>query len=269
MNVLNRPAIQKYLERGELIQNPREGTNGRKYDLEPDSYDLSAGTAIWKRQRPDGHGGDVNILYYSPGCPLEKQPTVTVQPGQMIFVVTHENLKMPTNVCGTVYSRNSLALLGILALNAGHVDPGYEGPIVIRLINLRSIPWTLTLGDPIFTVTFHAVDARIWDPTVEPQRCSQSSMISRVVETANSALSNALYDLHQVDVERRLNDFKAATLDEFNDLRDDRWVKRDELWRVLLSDAWGKVIAGLIFVAVVSAPIVAVILFLLSRNQLG
>lgn len=265
MSVLNRPAIQKYLDRGELIRNPRKGTNGRKYDLEPDSYDLSAGTAIWKRQRPDGYGGNVNILYYSESS-TEKQPTVTVQPGQMIFVVTREDLKMPKNVCGTVYSRNSLALAGILALNAGHVDPEYQGPIAIRLINLRSIPWTLTLGDRIFTVTFHTVDSRTYDPIVEPQCYSQNSMISRVLETANSALSNALYDLYQVDVEKRLSDFKAEALKDFTQERDERWVKRDELWRVLLGDVWAKIIAGLIFVAVVAAPIVAVVVYLLSRN---
>ena len=263
MSVLNRPAIEAFLNRGELIRNPRRKPNSCEYDLENDSYDLAAGTAIWKRQRPDGYGGDVDILYYSEQ-PNEKQPTVTVQPGQMIFLVTREDLKMPKNVCGTVYSRNSLALAGILALNAGHVDPGYEGPIAIRLINLRSIPWTLTLGDPIFTVTFHTVDSLVYDPFVEPQRYSQSDMISRVLETANSALSNALYDLYQVDVERKLNEFKTETLEQFRRERDARWVRRDELWRVLLGDVWAKIIAGLIFVAVVAAPIVAVVLYLLN-----
>ena len=266
MGVLNRSAIKEYLDRGELILNARWKTKSREWDLENDSYDLSAGTAIWKGQCRDGYGGDVNILYYSPGCPAEKQSTVTVQPGQMIFVVTRENLKMPTNVCGTVYSRNSLALLGILALNAGHVDPGYEGPIVIRLINLRSTPWTLILGAPIFTVTFHTVDSRMWDPPAKRQCYSQSTMISRVLETADSALSNALYDLYRVDVERGLNEFKTQALEEFRRDRDDRWVRRDELWRTLFDDAWKKIIAGLIFVAVVAAAIIPVILRIWGQN---
>ena len=71
---------------------------------------------------------------------------------------------MPSCLCGTVYSRNSLALAGILALNAGHVDPGYKGPIAIRLINLRATPWTLTLGQAIFTITFQTVDPNPCDP---------------------------------------------------------------------------------------------------------
>ena len=84
---------------------------------------------------------------------------------------------MPQNLCGTVYSRNSLALKGILALNAGHVDSGYIGPIAIRLINLRAIPWTLTLVEPIFTITFQKVDP---DPDFDPEddrRISQEDMI--------------------------------------------------------------------------------------------
>ena len=164
------------------------------------------------------------------------QPTVTVKPGQMIFVVTHEDILMPPCLCGTVYSRNSLALAGILALNADHVDPGYQGPIVIRLINLRAIPWTLTLGAPIFTITFQTVDRNPGDLPVQDRHYSQDQMIARVRETANAALSNALFDLYQVDVEKRLNEFKSQALDEF---RKEGGIRRDEIWSVLF-DVWWK-----------------------------
>ena len=163
---------------------------------------------------------------------------------------------MPNGLCGTVYSRNSLGLAGILALNTGHVDPGYQGPIAIRLINLRAIPWTLTLGDAVFTITFHTVDRDPCDAQCIGQYYSQEQMIARVIETANSALSNALYDLYQVDVDKRLTDFKAQALEEFRKERDERWVKREDIWSVLLNDGWKKVLAALVFVSVVAAPIV-------------
>ena len=212
MGVLNSQAIERYLRQRQLILNPRPGQNGRPFDIQNDSYDLSAGTAVWKTPTSDRYGGNVETRSYSPELPENVQPTVTVQPGQMIFVVTHEDILMPPCLCGTVYSRNSLALAGILALNAGHVDPGYQGPIVIRLINLRAIPWTLTLGAPIFTITFQTVDRDPGDPPIHDRHYSQAQMIARVRETANAALSNALYDLYQVDVEKRLNDFKSQAL---------------------------------------------------------
>ena len=254
MNMLNRRQIEERLRKRELLRNPRR-TSGGNFDIEKDSYDLAAGTAIWKTPTRDPSGGDVKTLRYLQRPSNDPQPTVTVQPGQMIFVVTLEDIVMPQDLCGTVYSRNQLALAGILALNAGHVDSGYEGPIAIRLINLRAIPWTLTLGDPIFTITFQTVDE---DPNVDPKddrRISQEDMILRVRETANAALSNALYDLYSVNVDQRLNEFRTvdinqrlhefrtAALAQFEDVRDRRWVRKDQIWAVLFDKGWKRLLA--------------------------
>jgi len=169
---------------------------------------------------------------------------------------------MPTSLCGTVYSRNSLALAGILALNAGHVDPGYEGPIVIRLINLRAIPWTLTLGDAIFTITFQMID-NVQDDLTEYKRVvSQEEMISRVRATADAALGNALYDLYAVDIDKRLNEFQASSLEKFREERDSRWVQRDEIWAVLFHSVWSKMAAGVILIASVIAAVFTALQYL-------
>jgi deoxycytidine triphosphate deaminase len=157
MGILNRDEIERRLKRGGLLRNARRKDDGR-FDIEAASYDLTAGKAVWREPTLRGEKGSVETLIYKPNQPLTEQPTVCVQPGQMIFVITHEDVCMPTDLCGTVYSRNALAKAGILALNAGHIDPGYEGPIVIRLINLRAIPWTLTLGRSIFTIVFQTLD---------------------------------------------------------------------------------------------------------------
>ena len=252
MGVLNRTEIEERLNRGELLRNPRRG-NGGRFDIEKDSYDLSAGTAIWKERRRSG--GDVKTLHYSHQPSILPQPTLTVPPGQMIFVVTREDIIMPSGLCGTVYSRNSLALAGILALNAGHVDSGYEGPIVIRLINLRAVPWTLTLGQPIFTITFQTTNADPNDSYSDKRRVSQEDMILRVRETANAALSNALYDLYSDNVDQRLNEFKTDALIEFRNVRDERWVQRDKIWSILFDSFWKRALAYIISFLLVAGAV--------------
>ena len=67
-------------------------------------------------------------------------------------------------------------MAGILALNAGHIDPGYDGPIVIRLINIRSIPWVLTMGDPIFTVVFQTLN---YEAPIGRQAISATDMLKK------------------------------------------------------------------------------------------
>ena len=267
MGVLNRQEIDTRLQNSQLLRNPRRRNDGH-FDIEKDSYDLAAGTAIWKEGNRSR--GNVQTLHYSRRPWIIPQPTLTVQPGQMIFVVTHEDILMPSDLCGTVYSRNSLALAGILALNAGHVDSGYEGPIVIRLINLRAIPWTLTLGDPIFTITFQTTNPHQGDSSSNNRRVSQEEMILRVRETANAALSNALYDLYSDNVDQRLNEFKTDALSEFRNVRDERWVQRANIWSVLLNTWWKRTLAiamPLIILALsVSGLVFAILAFFRDKS---
>lgn len=193
MSVLAKDEIIKRLKEGKLLTNARKNLDGT-FDVETASYDLTAGILIWKENINVGiDEAIVKTLRYD--SELSIQYSRTLQPGQMMFVITHEEILMPKDLCGTVYSRNKLSRDGILALNAGHVDPGFEGPIAIRLINLRAIPYTLRLGVPIYTIVFHTL---VSDPTIElkgHRPISIQETIEKYTESANSALSNALYDL--------------------------------------------------------------------------
>jgi dUTPase len=141
-----------------------------------------------------------------------QQPFVVLQPGQMMSVVTYEEIFMPVDLCGTVYSKNGLALNGIFAFNAGHVDPGFKGPIVIRLINLRATPWTLTLGQRIFTIIFHTLEFKEGDLLEGRGAINQEETLQRVRHFTDVALSNALFDLYAQNIEDRLSQHRSDTL---------------------------------------------------------
>jgi hypothetical protein len=157
----------------------------------------------------------------------------------MIFVITHEDVVLPADMVATVYSRNSLALKGILALNAGHIDPGFEGPIVVRLINLRATPWTLTLGEPIFTIVFQTLSFQPGDVLGSHPAYTRDSTLLRVRETADQALANAL-------------------LDVYGEKLGGEFVRRDqlaaEIWRLVVKRA----LAAIVIVAAVVAFLAAI-----------
>ena len=244
MGVLTKRQIEDRVNNGQLLRHPRKNGNGQ-LDIEADSYDLAAGTAIWKESGVSRDEQEVITLRHNPGLSRAEQPTVTVQPGQMVFVVTREDVLMPMDLCGTVYSRNNLALRGILALNAGHVDSGYEGPIAIRLINMRATPWTLALGEPIFTIAFQTLDVVPEEGAAVGRIETQDTMIARVRDTADSALSNALFDLYASAMETRLNEYRANTLAELERNGDRRWVQTDRMWAVLFN-SWWKIVIGFV-----------------------
>ena len=200
MGVLTKSEIDRRLADGELIINPR--TVDGDFEIEAASYDLMAGIAVWNENRKSDDG-NITVARYAPELPLVAQEVITLLPGQMMFVITHEDVKIPKDLCGTVFSRNKLAKEGILALNTGHIDPGYEGPILIRLISLRRTPWTLKLGDPIFTIEFHTLEvgsSPSGSPTLHPP-ITKDETLRAALNSATQGLSNPLYDVQAKNIE--------------------------------------------------------------------
>src|ERR1700684_3961598 len=98
MAVLNGPELRKRIAAGWLLLNASVTENGEP-DVQAASYDLRAGIALWK----DKSSRELKSLFYDQTA--AHQPVVTLLPGQMVFVITHEELSLPPDVCGTVYSR--------------------------------------------------------------------------------------------------------------------------------------------------------------------
>jgi deoxycytidine triphosphate deaminase len=193
MGILTQTHIIELLNEGKLIKNARKKENG-EFDVEAASYDLSIGTAVSKKHNKKPFQKKHETLVLDDPKQKKKQKNITLSPGQMVFVVTHEEVMLPDYICATVYSRNSLAQKGILALNAGHIDPGFFGPITIKLINLRSVDYTLSLGEPIFTIVFESIDKPQYRDS--PKRVmSKEETLKRVNDATDLSLDNALYDL--------------------------------------------------------------------------
>jgi len=257
MGILNKDEITRRLMKGELLIRARKDNIGN-FDIEPDSYDLTAGAAVWKEELPNDKY-EIKTELYTDGYPDEQQPTITVQPGQMIFVITQEEVNLPLEICGTVYSRNNIALEGILGLNAGHVDPGYRGPIVIRLINLKAMPWTLHLGNAIFTITFQTIDTIKGDKLVSGPTYPFEKMLDRVRKTAENSLSNALFDLYAKKIDDRLKEHDTSVEERLRTDLTKTFLPRNEIMSCIFKNVWTWVIAGIIVLSTIGACVFAIL----------
>ena len=93
MGVLTKSEIERRLQKGELIRNARTKADG-SFDIEFDSYDLAAGVAIWNQL--DGNGKSTIVTYpQNTQIPVDEPPTISVLPGQMLFVITREDVVIP------------------------------------------------------------------------------------------------------------------------------------------------------------------------------
>jgi len=253
MGVLTKTEIEAYLRKDELLSNPRLTDSGA-FDIQPDSYDLTAGKALWK----DSDGNVSRPLLYDPSLPPSKQESRSLRPGEMVFVITHEDILMPKDLCGTVYTKNRLAMDGILALNAGHVDPGYNGPIVIRLINIRSDPWVLTMGKSIFTIVFQTLNEEVTDGRAS---ISEKEMLEKVNESASNSLGNALYDLSKLELERRLLEHQSTVEEKLRGLLAQEYIRRTDFWSVFFATMWSRITAFIVFFAIIAGIFIAILTY--------
>src|ERR1700722_15541246 len=77
------------------------------------SYDLRIGT----------------ILAVRDGAPIHVTSCYVLPPQGMVEVISWETIKVPPDIAGYASVKTSLSRDGLLALNTGILDPGYEGPL--------------------------------------------------------------------------------------------------------------------------------------------
>ncbi len=122
---------------GEEIESLKLVENGDDASLyRASTYDLSVGDII-----PAGRevGG----------------PDFTLPSGGTVRVVSKESLKLPKDITGHALLKNELCRRGVLAINIGVIDPGFEGPISSLLINFGRRDFVVKQGSPFLRISFH------------------------------------------------------------------------------------------------------------------
>lgn len=118
-----------------LITDPSEGS------FQPSSYDLRIGTVFF-----DGRmiGKD------SPNA----NDSVILLPGDVVSITTLEEVRLPKEVMATVFPINAQSRKGLMVLNPGHIDPGFEGFLTVKALNLRKVPLAILRQEKILTIIF-------------------------------------------------------------------------------------------------------------------
>src|SRR5882757_9807847 len=140
MAVLPGQEIESEIKAGHLIRN------AKLENIEACSYDMRIGTFFLNGQ----------IINAAHGRATEQ---IILQPGDVLSMFTEEELDLPPGICGTAFPLNSQSSRGLLVLNPGHIDPGFRGPLTVKVLNVRRVPMAVTRGTKIFTVIFERLSA--------------------------------------------------------------------------------------------------------------
>jgi deoxycytidine triphosphate deaminase len=83
---------------------------------------------------------------------------VDLKPQGIAAVISTEIIKLPTNICAYASVKTTLCREGVLAINTGVVDPGWEGPLSSIVLNFGKDIYRLRAGEPFIRLTFHFID---------------------------------------------------------------------------------------------------------------
>jgi dCTP deaminase len=126
---------------------PRGDFIGQNSHIQAASLDLSIGDIFIPGVDADKPGG-------------ERSPNtrVSLREGRIAVIRTHESLVMPSNLVAVAFPPASLSIRGVLMTNPGQIDPGYQGPLHLTVINMSKEPLTLYRGLRIIRVIFAKLD---------------------------------------------------------------------------------------------------------------
>jgi dUTPase len=98
---------------------------------------------------------DLSVGEIIPAGPASGGVEYKLPPGGTVRVVSKESLKLPNNITGHALLKNELCRKGVLAINIGVIDPGFQGPISSILINFGRGDFMVRQGAPFLRISFH------------------------------------------------------------------------------------------------------------------
>lgn len=121
--------------------------NGKKEHAEGIKYDFTLGDEILK--------ASFKIpVKLSEVDPIDRAK-FTVDPGEIVFVLTEERLILPPDIYIVLIPKRKLNHEGIMILGGLSVDPYYEGKLLLGIYNFSSSPFNLRPGKKIIGAHFY------------------------------------------------------------------------------------------------------------------
>lgn len=241
---IHHPAILRYEDIEEELRHGRLITEYIQASIQPSSYDLRVGTVFRE-------GQIINQNHQRAG------EQFVIQPGEIVSLLTMEELRLPDNMIAIAFPMNKWSSEGLLVLNPGYVDPGFNGPLSVKIVNLRRTRISISRGQAIFTVSFFRIGASTTHPYNRNKERGdrEVEMNTKELEQSAGSISELLkaapdrpYTTKD-DVDRIVREQPFLTRDAVDKAIREHWMSRS-----------GFFLAAIAAIAAVVAAVAAIIL---------
>lgn len=155
--------------------------NSDPASVQASSYDLRIGTLF--------RGGQIINAAHS-----QAKQQFVIEPGEIVTILTLEELQLPSDMIAIAFPMNKWSSEGLLVLNPGFVDPGFKGPLSVKMVNLRKTRISIEREQPIFTVSFFRMGAETGHPYTrnEPRHDRELKMNMRELEQSADSIAELM-----------------------------------------------------------------------------
>lgn len=142
--------MPKILNQSELINAIELSTfiiRGKKEYVEGIKYDFTVGAKILSSKYQSGI--DTTMLS------VTEKAQLYIEPGEVVFVLTDEELDLPNSIKATLIPKRKLSHEGILTLGGLSVEPLYKGKLLVGLYNFSSTKFPIVPGKKLIAAHFY------------------------------------------------------------------------------------------------------------------
>lgn len=136
MGTLSDEAIRRALDEGEISIEPFD-----EEQIQPASIDLSMGHEAFLGKEDEKRF-------------LDEGDVLVLPAGATAIVLTRERIAVGDEIAGNIGLRSHFTRKGIDLLSGPQIDPGFEGPLHLVLINLSPSQKIIEFGERLVTVEF-------------------------------------------------------------------------------------------------------------------
>jgi deoxycytidine triphosphate deaminase len=122
----------------------------------------------------------------------EEKSVFWLKPNHMVFVVSQQRVTLPNNVTGLANLVTTLTKKGILCLNTGIIDSGYDGHIGATLVNFSNKERPIELNERLFRVLFFKHDDL---KNCEPVRVEKSTYLAASRQQSSDEFDETFLDV--------------------------------------------------------------------------
>lgn len=87
----------------------------------------------------------------------EEVESLVLEPQGIAHLVSSEKITLPQDICGFAHVLTRKCNQGLLTLNIGVIDPGWNNYISTSILNFSAERRLLTVGEPFIRATFHKI----------------------------------------------------------------------------------------------------------------